>query len=820
MCSRKSKVFFLLFFALGGLVSFAQTPPSQPAIPNAPIIHDPIVPELEITIALSINGKPAGEVNAGIWQNQAVLNKKLAAQLLIDHLRPDIYSVIFDSVFKDLTWLTADDFALVGIPFGFDSAQLTISITIPPEFSPMIDIDFVPELIPNYKPILRAAPFSGFIQNDSELQISNVTNNTLNYSTQILAMLDLRGTHLVGSGNISVSNAAFSYNVDTAYALWSDFARKLQISLGKISIPAVGTQTQSTLYGISIGTSDFEKYIVRQGFIDDMTEFTIHRLARVSVEVNGKPIRTMLLAPGNYRILDLPFTSGLNEFVLRIEESDGNVQVLRRIIPRGGNILQVGTSKFAISAGAGIQDWKELFASGYWLFGISPAFSGGINFQADIRSAMGGLTLVSALPIGTLNGSASLVGRWDGWGEMFASAASANYIFSMPGNSSIPSLGLSFSYSGKGFMPPSTSAPDSAPPDSTLSFSANLYSAIFPRTNASIGYSLNRILSSPVSMTHEVYAAISQSFAKGGNLSLSGRLSFPSSGSPTFLAILTFSIMPRENYVRSLNFLQTTDGTSSLGILDKIAAFGQVFDLNINTSGILPGSGKSNTFNIGVRNTSEFYDVSVGGSFAHNSIFNTDTLTGNLQFRTTLAFVGSHIAFTRQIPDSFILIASSSAMKDKPALYKLSSGSQYLATRGQNLILPLTSYTTTVLSVDLVESALNLNPRYPFVLVSPAFRSGILFQSDVVKRYMLYGRLVDATGKPVEYLPGDIYDLGGSMVTSTFSDEMGHFEIYDILPGTYTIEWPEGYGTTRFELSESAEDTVDLGDVVVHSKGK
>ena len=278
--------------------------------------------------------------------------------------------------------------------------------------------------------------------------------------------------------------------------------------------------------------------------------------------------------------------------------------------------------------------------------------------------------------------------------------------------------------------------------------------------------------------------------------------------------------MPRESYARSLNFMQTTDGTTSLGILDKFSAFGQVFDFNINTSSFLPGSGENSAFNIGLRNTSEFYDVSAAGSFAHNSSLKTDTLTGNLQFRTTLAFADSHVAFTRQIPDSFILIATSPSLKKESALYRLSSGAQYLAARGQNIILPLTSYTTTVLSVDLVESPINLNPRYPFVLVSPAFRSGILFQSDGVKRYMLYGRLVDTTGKPVEYLPGDIYDLGGSMVTSTFSDEMGHFEIYDILPGTYTIEWPEGYGTTQFELSESAEDTIDLGDVVVHSRGK
>ncbi len=159
-------------------------------------------------------------------------------------------------------------------------------------------------------------------------------------------------------------------------------------------------------------------------------------------------------------------------------------------------------------------------------------------------------------------------------------------------------------------------------------------------------------------------------------------------------------------------------------------------------------------------------------------------------------------------------------MKNGAVSYKLSSGSQYLAKHGQNVVVPLTSYTTAVLSTDLVEASLNLNPRHPFVVVSPAYRSGILFESDVVKRYIITGRLIDQNGKPIAYLPGDVYDIGGSLETSTFTDELGKFDIYDILPGMYMVEWPEGYGSTQFELPETESDSIDLGDVMIHIETK
>ncbi|HQK09930.1 MAG TPA: carboxypeptidase-like regulatory domain-containing protein, partial [Rectinema sp.] len=170
--------------------------------------------------------------------------------------------------------------------------------------------------------------------------------------------------------------------------------------------------------------------------------------------------------------------------------------------------------------------------------------------------------------------------------------------------------------------------------------------------------------------------------------------------------------------------------------------------------------------------------------------------------------------------DSFLLITASPELRGKTVLYKINNGTQYLEMHGRNVIIPIQSYETAILSTDLVGTELNISPRYSFVTISPAFRSGILFESDIIKQYIITGRLINQESKPITYLPGDVFDLGGSLVTSTFTDELGKFEIYDILPGSYQIRWPEGYGISQVELPETEEDRIDLGDIMLHIESK
>jgi outer membrane usher protein FimD/PapC len=357
-------------------------------------------------------------------------------------------------------------------------------------------------------------------------------------------------------------------------------------------------------------------------------------------------------------------------------------------------------------------------------------------------------------------------------------------------------------------------------PGALLSLSTNLYGRISQRSSMSIGYTFLYDYAATVPMTHQVSASYGRNLYGGGNLNFSGRVSFSASGAPTFTGIVSLSIVPREAVPRYVNFMQALDGSMNINISDKLSAFGTVFDTNFSATDLLPGSKNDSSAYFGIQNSTNYFETSVNGSMNYSKNTNEYSFGGNLQLRTTLAFVNNHIAFTRQIPDSFLLITASPELKNQTLLYKLNTGAQYRVTHGRNIVIPLLSDDTAILSTDLEQAPFNFAPRYPYATISPAFKSGILFKIEIVRRYMINGRLVDEKGKPIEYLAGDVYDLSGSIVTSTFTDETGKFEIYDILPGNYRIQWPEGYGTTLFELQETDQESIDVGEIKIHIETK
>ncbi|MCX8013589.1 MAG: fimbria/pilus outer membrane usher protein, partial [Rectinema sp.] len=590
--SRSIRVFAAwMFFFAASFYAFSQplkTPGSQSLI-----THDAVRPSMEIPFMLSINGKPYGEVDTGIWKDQAILEKQRIASILLNYLRPDVYSVIFDSVFSSIAWITADDFAVVGIRFSFNQSELTLSLDIPPEYSPVLDIDFVPEQVYNYKPILRPAPFSGWIHADSSLRIDAVSWSGLYFSSRLASTIDLHGTHMFANADLSSSASSTVFRLGDIYALWDSRAAQTQVWLGRFLTPGIGHQTRTTIWGISASSSESQPYVIKQGLIDDLTEFTLKKPAKVTIDVNRKTIRTAVLQPGNYRLLDLPFTTGLNEFVLKIEETDGTIQVFKRVIPRESNVIPQGTSRYALAAGVSPSDWTEFLATGYLLFGISPVVSAGIGLQADKRSAMGGLTWAVALPLGTLNGYASISGRWDGFGSNVASlAAQANYVFNFPTLEYTPSFGLSASYQGQGFVAPSLSPPSGAVPPRSISLTSSLYSRLAARTGISFGLGWSRTESTPVVASTDISGSLSQGFAKGGSLNLSVRYRIPSSGSPDLSAMLMFSIIPKGEVPRSLTFIQPLDDTGSLSLNDRLYLLGRIFNIGLNATNPVPGSGK------------------------------------------------------------------------------------------------------------------------------------------------------------------------------------------------------------------------------------
>lgn len=153
-------------------------------------------------------------------------------------------------------------------------------------------------------------------------------------------------------------------------------------------------------------------------------------------------------------------------------------------------------------------------------------------------------------------------------------------------------------------------------------------------------------------------------------------------------------------------------------------------------------------------------------------------------------------------------------MRGQKVYVRVDTGGSAVSPNARTIILPLSSYRPSVGYMDLPEAPPDMLPRIQTALLVPSYKSGVIYASDILRRYKVVGTLVTEDGKPVSYMAGDIVDISGTNFTSTFTDEEGNFEIYDLEPGSYRIEWPDFIGTTEFNLPESDEGTLSLGSIV------
>jgi len=72
---------------------------------------------------------------------------------------------------------------------------------------------------------------------------------------------------------------------------------------------------------------------------------------------------------------------------------------------------------------------------------------------------------------------------------------------------------------------------------------------------------------------------------------------------------------------------------------------GRVFDTNFGASDLLPGASKDGSMSLGIRNSSEYFDVSANGTFNYSPSSESYSLGGYTQFRSSMAFAGTHVAF-------------------------------------------------------------------------------------------------------------------------------------------------------------------------------
>jgi outer membrane usher protein len=778
-----------------------------------PVEATHLVPDSMGVVSCVVNGIAIGDIEVGIYNDAPILGVDTLRNLIGDALRPDIFDTIFNILFVDLEWLSADEMAVAGIGWTWDMNNIMLSLKVPPAYAPVQDIDISPSYPANIKPILKPAPVSGHIDFSAEADL-DLSAAGAQYPVELSAdaILNVFDWIASASGSVRYADNAFTASLSSSQAMRDFPGINGRLFLGRVATPGLSYQSQPELYGATLKSEEIVKYRVKPGFYELFSEFTIETPSIVRIKLNNMTYRTISLNPGNYRLLDLPFTYGLNDFILEIEDDKGNITSRRAVIPREMNLLVEGVSEYSFSAGVGRADPTQPFGSGYYRYGFSPRLTAGLMGQVDLRSAMGGLSVIYAAPFGSITAYGSAVAAWDGRAEPFTGAATLQYRFVMPGKEYVPSLGLSAEYIAAGYVAPAPSASYSGS-DQIIRVGAQLGGKLAKLTGFSLSGYWTRTIDGAASDSINGTLSLNQSLGEGASLSFISNLSFSAdSSTPDFSATLMLFVLPREKPGRSVSYIQAVDGTNSMSFVDKVDALGGI-DLNLRGSNLMIGNPDGSSIGLTSRKALDWADFSLSGDYYYGDSTAEDRANLQATMSSTLAFAGGYFAITKQIDDSFVIFAPSKEMADQNVYFRLEGSSTIMTRRSRPKILPLTSYKPTAAYMDLPEAPPDILARIQAALLVPSYKSGIVYASDVLRRYKASGRLMDAKGAPVGYVAGDIVDASSTTIGSTFTDEEGYFEIYDLLPGSFRILWPDFIGTTDFELKETVDGALDLGTI-------
>ncbi len=770
-------------------------------------------PEQVGLVTCSVNGVPVGDIEVGIYRDEPLLSLATLSEVLTGFLRSDVYDNIFNVILSKREWISRDDLNRAGIQSDWDMTHVQLSLKVPPSYSPVTDIDIAPQYTANIKPVLKPSPVSGHLDFSASMDL-NIEDATVSVPLELTtrSVLNVYGWVAEAVGSVTASEETLSSSLTTARVVHDFPDINGRLFLGRVSTPGLSYQSQPELYGLTLKSEEIVKQKAKPGFYELFSEFTVETQSTVRIKLNGLTFRTVSLSPGNYRLLDLPFTYGLNNFVLEIEDAEGVITQQKAVIPREMNLLAEGFSEYSVSAGVGRNEIAEPFGSAYYRRGLSPRFTAGLMGQADYRSALAGTSFIFASKIGNFTGSVAAVAAWDERDYPFTGAGSLQYRFVLPGNDFIPSFGLSAEYYSEGFSSPIPLSTFTEM-EQTLRLGGQIGGKLTKYMSYSFSGYWTKTYSTVDSETVNASASINQSLGAGTSLSLISNYSVTRGSDPNFSITLMLFVLPKEKAGRSVSFIQSGDGTNSLSYVDKLDQLGGL-DFNLHGSNLMIGSAVGSTIGLSGRKTSRWGDLGLSADFNYADPANPDSGDIQLTAASTLAFAGGRFAITRQIDDSFVLFAPSKEMAAEKVYLRVESSGTVISQNGNTAILPVTSYRPTPAYMDLPEAPPDVLPRIQAALISPTYKSGTLYASDILRRYRVTGKLAGANGAAVGYVAGDLVDQAGTNLTSTFTDENGDFEIYDLVPGSYTIVWPDYIGTTAFELAETADGYYSLGPVV------
>jgi outer membrane usher protein FimD/PapC len=776
--------------------------------PAAAAIASPGLPALAFA---TVNGIPSGNVEFYVGPGgQAIIPSEVLRAILGKVVK----AALLDKAAGGKQYATRESLEGIGVRLEYDETALRLDFTVPP-------IAMIPSDLGALPPDPRSAEGSLFPNEESSSMLSVSGRIAPSFGSggagEFAVSAELRVSQALRLGGFVIETGMEALYPELPWirlplALVSyDFPGiGARASLGTLAPRAVSFQSPVAIIGLRFAreTSLPGGKTRRPSPIRDIL---LDHPADVSVEINGIVARALRLPAGSFRLSELPLATGFNTLAIRIREEGMPPRTIELGLPFDLAILPPGQLDYSMEAGLDRASLSLPFASAYVSAGVASMLELGIDACASGDAFLGGANALWAGPIGGMQASFS-AGMPFGRIEAAGCAGRLGWRLAINGFPLVPRLGAEAEYRSAGFIPPGdgSEAGASIGESLTLSFQA---SQNFPKGIGSVGAYGTMSLCEGSLEGYSISSGLFFTLPGSAALSASGGIDWRRGAGFEARASLTLSVSSGDS--GNMQFSQDiAAGGQSFGIsvpLDKLNA------TRLSVQGETPAGSASGPRRgaIMADYSGEKAVLSLSGSIVGDGQGGQTRADFSLSGSSSLEWAGGHFGFSGRPGNAFVFLVPDPGLGADQIVMSSRDGPSVKSAGGRDALMAgLIPYSPFIADLSMPGSPPGFQPLPRTVRIEPAYKSGTIVRVRAAPRLAFRGRLVDAKGKILANLSGDIYGAKDPQprIGASFSDEKGIFEYYGLEPGSYLIRWSDGR-TSMVEVIDQGLDLNQLGNV-------
>jgi outer membrane usher protein len=599
----------------------------------------------------------------------------------------------------------------------------------------------------------------------------------------------------------------------------------LRSSIGDVTPVPAGFQSSPILGGISIQRQFGELQPFRNVRPSGLFRFTLDNPSTIDVVVNGATIRTLRLDAGQYDLKDFPLFNGLNDVELYTVDEFGrrlvaafsqffNTRLLSQGVAEFG--ATVGVPQLRGSADEITYDRDRPALSVYGRIGLTDDITVGANVQADKQQWLAGAEMGWASPVGNL-------GLVAGWSEIADLATGSSYLVSYDLSADElwflkdPQLNLSYLYTSESFASLGTLMP-SEPREAEWRGRLHLRLPLDLGLGLSGSHSEGRD-----SEPDETRYGVSVNFNLGlFDLTASNEYTERNGviDDNRLLLSLSMPLSEREN-------VRATYDSNNDQLQAEYARFqrNELGDYGIRVAALKDRDRLTGTGEIAY-NANRFDVLLQHDAIADAGMTEIQSQRTSYTVSTQLSFAGDAVALGRPVGQRFAIIAAHDTLDDNAVGVSQNRASTRRTAEadffGPALVAAGSAYQPQSVYVDVENLPAGYDAGNGQYELLPGVASGYAVTVGSDASHVVMGNLVDAGGKPLALLGGEIRskDRAGIKPVLVFTNSAGRFFAEGLAPGKYDmVLGAELDIVVPLAVPEDSTGVIDVGTIVTDNKG-